>query len=87
MSIIVCGPGKGTEKKYSCICCGWETDDIEQMAVSMCWDCVYGKEGCPNCEAMRAEDGSISVVDREESSSLVNVESFVKGVQEGTVGK
>lgn len=47
--VFICGPGKGVEKKYACICCGWETDDIEQIAVNMCWDCVYGKPGCKSC--------------------------------------
>jgi len=58
MNVIICGLGKGKVKKYSCICCGWETDDIEEMAVSMCWDCVCGtKKGCRNCESFDIKVG------------------------------
>jgi hypothetical protein len=55
--IIICGPAKGEDKKYKCICCGWETDDLEQIAVNMCWDCVFGyRAGCESCQALTGSE-------------------------------
>jgi hypothetical protein len=39
--IIFCGPAVGESAKYRCISCGWETDDVEQIAVNQCWACVF----------------------------------------------
>lgn len=44
MGIIICGLNPGTEKKHACPFCGFESDDIEDFATGMCWDCVYSWE-------------------------------------------
>jgi hypothetical protein len=51
MTVLMCGPAKGTaEQPYRCICCQRTFSDIEQMAVSICWDCQFkGTPGCIGC--------------------------------------
>lgn len=40
-SVIVCGIPKHTSGKYYCPYCSFESDDIDQFAVGMCWNCMY----------------------------------------------
>lgn len=48
--MIVCGPAQGTKARpYRCICCRRTFDDIEQLAVSICWDCMMGRIECQSC--------------------------------------
>lgn len=51
MAIYCCGIEPGLKKKYSCRCCGIETDDIEQTTPGgFCWDCTIGGNfDCHNC--------------------------------------
>jgi len=51
MTVIICGPAMGVEKKFACICCHMESDDPEDFAVSLCWECMDpdGKPGCESC--------------------------------------
>lgn len=50
MSVIICGTAKGTEEEpYRCICCQKTFADIEQLAVSICWDCQTGSFDCEIC--------------------------------------
>lgn len=47
---FVCGPAKGTNKAMRCPCCGFESDNPEAFAVSMCWPCGFGMNiTCDNC--------------------------------------
>lgn len=39
--IIVCGIQQGFEHNYRCPYCGHESDDLEDFAISMCWDCIW----------------------------------------------
>jgi hypothetical protein len=39
--IIICGIPPGKTLSYGCPCCDFESDDIEDFATSMCWECVY----------------------------------------------
>lgn len=48
-NFFFCGPDKGTDKPYACICCHEEFDDIDQLAVSLCWECNTGKFDCAAC--------------------------------------
>lgn len=41
INIISCGPDKGIEKLYKCIACDFESDDLENFGVSMCWECIF----------------------------------------------
>jgi protein-arginine kinase activator protein McsA len=41
MTIIICGLPKTEEEAYRCPYCGFTSFDIEQFAVSMCWECVF----------------------------------------------
>lgn len=53
--MICCGPKKGVRKAFRCGCCGFETDDIEAMAMSTCWACSGiggGNLDCENCRDM-----------------------------------
>lgn len=71
MSFIICGPAQGKIKKYACICCHVESDNIEDFAVSMCWECglsADGKEGCVSCAEMREAEK------RMESHEMICVE-------------
>ena len=43
--IYICGIAKGTTHAYKCPYCDFESDDLEDFATSMCWDCVYRPEG------------------------------------------
>lgn len=42
--IIICGIDKGTTHAYKCPYCDFESDDLENFATSMCWECVYKPE-------------------------------------------
>lgn len=55
MNVIICGPAQGTEEEpYRCICCLRTFSDIEQLAVSLCWDCSFmGLPGCVGCGKSR----------------------------------
>ncbi len=44
MSVIICGLAPGTVKKYRCPFCDYESDDIDNFATAMCWNCVYAEE-------------------------------------------
>jgi hypothetical protein len=44
VSFIICGVPKNEEGKYFCPYCNFESDDIEQFAISMCWDCAFPTE-------------------------------------------
>ena len=43
-SIIICGISKNEEGLYYCPYCDFTSDDIEQFATSMCWDCAFPDE-------------------------------------------
>jgi hypothetical protein len=50
MTMIVCGPAKGTKAKpYRCICCRRTFADIDALAVSICWECMGGNARCQEC--------------------------------------
>lgn len=54
MGSALCGPGKGVEKAMRCPCCGMESDNPNDFAVSLCWPCsgVGGlNPGCERCLA------------------------------------
>lgn len=44
MSIIICGIPKNEAGNYYCPDCGFTSGDIEDFAISMCWDCVYEED-------------------------------------------
>lgn len=45
MSLIrVCSTPKNDAGEYSCPYCGYTSEDIENFAVGMCWDCVFSPE-------------------------------------------
>ena len=39
--MILCGVPKGDKARYRCPYCGFQSDDIEDFAVSMCWSCAF----------------------------------------------
>lgn len=44
MGIIICRLPQGRTKKYGCPYCGFESDNLDDFAVGMCWSCVYAPE-------------------------------------------
>lgn len=50
---IVCGVDAGTDKKFRCYCCGFQSDDIDAFATSSCWPCSMGGNiDCKTCIKM-----------------------------------
>jgi len=47
---IMCGLDKGETHKYKCSFCDYESNNIDNFATSMCWECVYGPDIAPNKE-------------------------------------
>ena len=48
--MIICGIPKNAEGLYYCPCCGFISENLDNFAIGMCWDCVYGKRGCISCQ-------------------------------------
>lgn len=59
MSIAICGPERGTRRKYRCPCCKREWDDPDAIATVMCWGCIYGETGCQRCVELGMVRGTI----------------------------
>lgn len=41
VTMIICGIPRNQEGMYYCPYCDFVSDDIEQFAISMCWDCAF----------------------------------------------
>lgn len=49
VGVIVCGLPCGRGAATRCPCCGFESEDRELFATTMCWECVSGHLDCENC--------------------------------------
>lgn len=47
--VTICGLPRGDKHAWKCPCCGLESDDKEDFAVTVCWDCASGNPNCPSC--------------------------------------
>jgi hypothetical protein len=54
-AIIICGLPAGQHAKFLCRCCGLESDDPEDFAVTVCWPCADGNPDCETCVASGVE--------------------------------
>lgn len=57
--VIVCGIPKNEQGQYYCPYCDYKSDDIENFAIAMCWDCVFRND----IEETKEETGIMSNLD------------------------
>jgi hypothetical protein len=51
LTVILCGGiSRGEDRLYHCPFCSFKSDDIEQFAIGMCWNCVYSEDAMPTEE-------------------------------------
>lgn len=55
--VLICGLPSGDRLAWKCPCCGMESDDKEDFAVTACWECAAGNVNCETCIRMGVEIG------------------------------
>jgi hypothetical protein len=44
IAIVICGLPRGENHEYKCMVCGFESDERDDYAVNMCWECIMPSE-------------------------------------------